>query len=101
MWRNGVVKGVQRFRCKKCFSCASSSQAKYSSKDKERAMTYYMNNCGVRKTALFIGCSPGTILNWIREAAKNLPEQKHSVDGDIIEMDEIWPQTDRRIAKKI
>jgi len=97
-WKNGVVKGVQRFRCKVCWKFSSDSQPKYSKEDRENAIKFYLNNCGVRKTALFVGCSPGTILNWIRDASNNLKEEIHAVDGDTVEMDEIFAQADRRIA---
>jgi len=50
----------------------------------------YLNNCGVRKAALFIGCSPATILNWVKEASSSLNTQNPAIDGDTIEMDEIY-----------
>jgi transposase-like protein len=97
LWKHGG----NRFKCKSCGKTCSEFEPKYSEADKNRAIKFYLNNCGIRKTALFIGCSPGTILNWIRERANNLNPETVSVDGDTIEMDEIWAQTDRRIAKKI
>jgi transposase-like protein len=98
MWKNGVDNGVQRYRCKSCGRYSSGSEPKYSDADKDRAIKMYLNNCGIRKTALFMGCSPATVLNWIRKSAKELEPQLHTVDGDIIEMDEIFAQSDRRIA---
>jgi len=97
VWKNGVDNGVQRFRCKDCGRYSSDSLPKYCDKDKENAIKMYLNNCGIRKTALFIGCSPGTILNWIREAAAKMKDKSYYVEGDTIEMDEIFAQVDRRI----
>jgi len=51
----------------------------------------YLNNVGIRKIALFLGCSPATVINWIRRRhseLKNTPEVCES--GDVIEMDEIY-----------
>jgi transposase-like protein len=103
VWKNGVDKGVQRYRCKVCgkYSSSSDVKAQYSEKDVKNAIQMYLNNCGVRKTALFIGCSPGTILNWVRKAANGVEAKTYSVGGDIIEMDEIFAQSDRRIATMI
>ena len=61
----------------------------------------YMNNCGVRKTALFMGCSPGTILNWVREAAANIEPTNAIVEDDVIEMDEIYAHVDRRMPNSV
>jgi transposase-like protein len=98
LWKNGVVNGVQRFRCKKCGKFSSGSSPKYSEQDRERAIKMYLNGCGVRKTALFIGCSPGTILNWIRERAESIQLETRHVDGDIIEMDEIFAQVAKGVV---
>ena len=98
VWKNGVVNGVQRFRCKTCWKFSSDSEPKYSKKDKETAIKFYLNNCGVRKTASFVGCSPGTILNWVRNASNDLKDETHAINGDIVEMDEIFAQADRRIS---
>jgi len=97
VWKNGVDKGVQRFRCKECGRYFSDSLPKYGDKDKEKAIQMYLNNCGIRKTALFIGCSHATIINWVREAAVKIKEKSYSIDGDTIEMDEIFAQVDSRI----
>ena len=51
----------------------------------------YLNNVGIRKIALFLGCSPASVLNWIRQRhdrLKSSPEISES--ADIIEFDEIY-----------
>ncbi len=35
----------------------------------------YLNNVGVRKTAMFIGCSRTTITNWVKKAKTKLDEK--------------------------
>jgi 16S rRNA G966 N2-methylase RsmD len=56
----------------------------------------YLNNVGIRKTALFLGASRTTVLNWIkqkhailRDLAENF-QPDLSENADIIEMDEIY-----------
>jgi len=99
LWKDGVRAGNQKYQCKSCGKNSTDFVPRFSEEQKQKAIQMYLNNCGVRKTALFVGCSPGTILNWIRKSSANLPEQKSAnLDGDIVEMDEIWAQSDKRVA---
>ena len=89
--KNGKTKGKQRYLCKDCGRTFTKQPPKYSAKVKQKAIVMYLNNVGIRKAALFTGCSPTTILNWIREKhgkLKSAPEIAES--DDIIEMDEIY-----------
>jgi len=64
----------------------------------------YLNNCGVRKTALFIGCSRTTVTNWVHDAKGELEkiikdyEPIYSETADIIELDEIYTFIQKRAA---
>lgn len=89
-WLNGSNNGVQRYRCKDCKRFFSDKPRKFSYADKEKALDMVMNNCGIRKTARFIGCSPYMILLWIKEAAKYLKEQDLTSEDEVIEMDELY-----------
>jgi transposase-like protein len=110
--------GVQRYICVSCRRTFATETRRYSDEIKAEAIDFYLNNCGVRRTAYFIGCSPGSVINWIRAAtnatkdnqafaltpeqtdgdiaktdeihARNGSQDARSVDGDIIEMDEIY-----------
>jgi len=98
--RNGKCRNVQRYLCFSCKRTFATERKppKYSDEKKAEAIKYYMNNCGIRKTALFVDCSPGTIINWIREATCATPDNQAfalnsdtgSSDGDFVEMDEIY-----------
>ena len=56
----------------------------------------YLNNVGIRKTAMFIGCSRTTITNWVKKAKEKLDKKlkkfvpNYSQKTDIIELDEIY-----------
>ena len=95
--KNGSYNGVQRYKCKDCERAFSDKPRKFSYADKEKFLHLYLNNVGIRKAALFMGCSSSMPIRWIREFAANLRRQlqKASVDikskiPDIIEMDEIY-----------
>ena len=63
---------------------------------KQKAFLMYLNNVGVRKTAMFIGCSRTTVTNWVKKAKEKLDkklkkfEPNYSQKTDIIELDEIY-----------
>ena len=95
--KNGSYKGVRRYICKDCGRYFSDKVRKFTYKDKEKFLQMYLNNVGIRKAALFMGCSPSLLVRWIREFAENLRQKLSKAsqsleDGlpDIIEMDEIY-----------
>jgi len=94
--KNGTTKGRQRCKCKECGRTFTAEPPKFNAEDKRKALLMYLNNCGIRKTALFLGASRTTVSNWIKEAHKKLPElmekEEPEISGnaDIIELDEIY-----------
>jgi len=94
--KNGNSYGKQRYLCKECKKTFFDTAPKYTKKDKHQAILMYLNNCGIRKIALFMGCSHTTIANWIRDAKRKLDkiieefEPNFSEKSDIIELDEIY-----------
>jgi transposase-like protein len=94
--KNGKRHGKQRYMCKECGKTFNATAPQYTREDKERALMMYMNNCGVRKTALFIGCSPTSVVNWVRESKRKIDKSLESSDPnysetpDVIELDEIY-----------
>jgi len=94
------VKGKQRLLCKDCGRTFASKAPKFSVKTKEKAILMYLNNVGIRKIALFLECSPSTVLYWIRQRhskLKNTPEISES--ADIIELDEIYTYCTKKNSK--
>jgi len=89
--KNGKAKGKQRFLCKECGRTFAGKAPKFSKKTKEKAILMYLNNVGIRKIALFLECSPATVLYWIRQRHSKLKTSPESSAGvDIIELDEIY-----------
>ena len=94
--KNGTSLGKQRYRCKECGKTFFDIEPKYGEETKRKAILMYLNNVGVRKTALFIGCSRTTVTNWVRKAKEKLDkildkfEPNYSEKADIIELDEIY-----------
>ena len=67
--KSGSYMGVQRYRCGRAFS---DKVRKFTCDDKARCVEMCMNNTGIRKAALFMGCSSSMPVWWVREFAENL-----------------------------
>ena len=94
--KNGKSLGKQRYQCKECGKTFFDTEPKYGKVIKQRAILMYLNNVGIRKTVLFIGCSRTTVSNWVKEAKQKLDKKLDEINpnycekADIIELDEIY-----------
>ena len=94
--KNGKSLGKQRYKCKECGKTFFDTKPKFSEELKQKAILMYLNNVGVRKTAMFIGCSRTTVTNWVKKAKEKLDKKlkkfdpNYSKKTDIIELDEIY-----------
>lgn len=104
--KNGNSAGKQRYMCKECGKTFFETAPKFSEETKNKAILMYVNNVGVRKTALFIGCSRTTISNWVKKARERLDkmldksEPNYSEKVDIIELDEIYTYVKKNSAER-
>ena len=90
VWKNGSSRGIKVYKCKGCNKYFNGKPKHYSEAEKDFAVKLYLNNCGVRKTALFVNCAPSTVLEWVKNKAKDIVDLKFDLEGDVIEMDEIF-----------
>ena len=95
--KNGSYRGVQRYRCRECGRAFSDRVRKFTYDDKARCVEMCMNNTGIRKAALFMGCSSSMPVRWVREFAENLRRRQEKADTDtgaglpdVIETDGIY-----------
>ena len=66
----------------------------YPDEVREQALKLYLEGSGLRSIARFLGCSHGSVINWMRAAAKRLKPLattllEQSKTG-IAELDEMW-----------
>ena len=66
----GSCKGFQRYQCKLCQKNFSDKPRKFSSEKKREAIEMHLNNVSIKKIAKFIGCSPTSVINWIKTLSK-------------------------------
>jgi len=80
--KNGSYSGVQQYRCRKCGRAFSDKVLKFTYDDKARCVEMCMNNTGIRKAALLMGCSSSMPVRWVREFAENLRRKQWKERAD-------------------
>jgi transposase-like protein len=92
--KNGHNRGAQRYICKNCKRTFSEKPAKFSRALKKQAIEMVLHGVGIRKAARFVGSSPTSVINWLKETHKILQAVKKVAQpmekADIIELDEIY-----------
>jgi transposase-like protein len=73
--RNGYVLGKQRYRCKDC-GCNYSRFTKqgYPKEIRKKCMDLFYEGSSLRSISRLLEINISTVINWIREEAKKLPE---------------------------
>ena len=102
--RNGHNRGTQRFLCRACGRTFTERAPRHGEAVRAEALRMVLNNVGIRKTALFLGCSPGSVLNWIRAAHAELSARPAAPQAgalvragpDVVEMDEIYTHVQKK-----
>ena len=82
--KNGILKGVQRFRCKECEYnyTVEKRSGEYPKETKRKALQLYLEGLGFRSIGRILGVSNVSVLNWIRdfgEKAKELQANNSSI----------------------
>ena len=99
LWKAGIVKGKQRYRCKNCNEnqAETDGRVKYSGAERKYALVMYLEDCGFRRIARIMSKIFGkhyrhqTIMNWIKKAGlRVLKENSKQEQMDVVEMDELY-----------
>lgn len=71
--KNGMMKEMQRYKCKKC-SCnyTKSNQRGYPKELKNMALRMYLEGVGFRDIGRILGVSNVTVLYWVKNDARKL-----------------------------
>jgi transposase-like protein len=105
--KNGSYNGSQRYRCKKCNRSFSDKIRKFTFADKEKFLQLILNNTGIRKSALILGCSHTLLIKWLRELSSLIKQDLSAVSAalepdklpEVIEMDEIYTRVKKGAIK--
>ena len=90
--RNGIVRGVQRFCCKAC-GCnftQTPARGKPPAMKALAVLLYAMGNMSFCSIARLLGVSDVSVLNWVRAAARDIPEPAAAQGPVAVTLDEMW-----------
>jgi transposase len=92
--KNGLPKGVQRYKCKECglnFVEGDRRQKPQTALKKAFCVLMYATGkASFNKLSKWLNHSPSIIYRWITQAIKNTPEPEISEDILEMEFDEMW-----------
>ena len=101
-YKNGTVKGQQRYVCRKCKK--SFGGGVHSQDKKNKAIYLYIHNMGIRHIGRICGVSSSVVINWIKKAGKKIEllkieeEKKGKGEIDEIELDEIYTYVKKNLT---
>jgi transposase len=90
---NGKVRNQQRFKCKDCGFNFVYGDKRVKTRPEAKALALLMyGSCKASygMIAKLFKVSRTSVLNWIREIGKKLPEPKFETDIQFVQMDEMW-----------
>ena len=89
---NGMVRGLQRYQCRgcKCNFTMTPARGKPTAMKVLATLMYAMGNMSFGSIARLLGVSDVAVLNWVRDAARALPEPSVNAGQVIITVDEMW-----------
>ena len=92
--KNGLVRGVQRYKCKGCglnFVDGDRRNKPQTAVKKALCVIFYsLGKASFSMLGKILGHSPSIIYRWIKDAMETTPEQQISSDICEIEFDEMW-----------
>lgn len=99
--KNGSVRGLQRYRCRKC-SCnftATKPRGKPAAMKALALLLYAMGNMSFCGIARLLKVSDVSVLRWARAAALELPEPEMPADVELVNLDEMHHFLKKRQAR--
>ncbi len=87
--KDGIVKGKQRYKCKKCNYRHTVRQKGATRAQKRAALELYLEGLGFRSIGRFLKFSHVAVYNWIKAFGENLEELKSESEIEIVEIDEM------------
>ena len=89
--KNGVVRGLQRYRCKACGCNFTATKARGMPAAAKALATllYAMGNMSFCGIARLLGVSDVAVLKWIRKEAEALPAPEMPANVEVVMLDEM------------
>lgn len=90
--KNGIIKGVQRYKCKSCGYNYTVERRSYDYpfSTKKKALQLYLEGLGFRSIGRILGVSNVTVLNWVKSFGEEVAKlQSETQDIEFVEVDEM------------
>jgi transposase-like protein len=89
--KNGIVRGVQRYKCKECGSNFSVDYSQVVEKEKKRrfGLAMYLEGLGFHSIARLLNVSHVSVMNWVKKYGSELSKIRNPKPVQIMELDEI------------
>ena len=87
--KDGIVKGKQRYKCKKCNFRFTVECIGKPDKLKRDALILYLEGLGFRSIGRFLNVSHVAVFNWIKDFGNKLDAFRSDDEIKVIEMDEM------------
>ena len=89
--RNGIIKGAQRYKCKKCGCNFTVSYEQVFEREKKRrfGLSLYLEGLGFHSIGRLLQVSHVCVINWVRKYGNGLSEIRNTKPVHIMELDEM------------
>ena len=89
--KNGVLKGIQRYKCKDCgrnYTVTHKSTAKLPS-ERRLGLMMYLEGLGFHSIGRILGVSHVAVMNWVKKYGSQLEAIKNEKPVSVVEIDEL------------
>jgi Transposase and inactivated derivatives len=89
--KNGIIRGVQRYKCKECGNNFSIDYSQVIEKEKKRrfGLAMYLEGLGFHSIGRLLNVSHVTVMNWVEKYGKGLSSIRNPKPVQVMELDEI------------
>lgn len=89
--RSGVVRGLQRYKCKSCGCHYTIGFTQQAEKERKRrfALSLYLEGLGFHSIGRLLGVSHVSALKWVRKYGRELESIRNPCPAQMVELDEL------------
>ena len=89
--KNGIVRGIQRYKCKECGNNFSIDYSQVVEKEKKRrfGLAMYLEGLGFHSIGRLLNVSHVTVMNWVKKYGSELSKIRNPKPVQVMELDEI------------
>lgn len=87
--KNGFQSGKQRYKCKDCGFNPSVEEVGYPKAFRAKVIRAYLEGVGIRALSRIFEIGIATVIDWIKQAAKELPAPEKPKSIQVMELDEM------------